>query len=566
MTSWFTTMIAITILLPTGRLSATSSWLCEDFDDDDNGVENGDCDNMIMISNGHSDWGDFSNDNIYDDCDVDGLVIDCYTTTVDDYTGHQQRTKNGTSCIRWDWVDDYDYLNKQFNDVTVSDAANFCRAVGKDFLWCWTSNSGGWDKCGIEKCVNNGISKCGNLKIEQPALVGRNVTFTFTPDSHDQDAVLEWQRATETKRHTWYTRPLTYKFIQYNENGTYYMVLTNSVPKGDELYYRIHYFNESMHCWMEAGKLELDDRHNNPCGFVYLRTKCVLKYENVYLEYYPSKDVMENPEGFERQWVRSKNRSASYINIKLGDDIYFENIKENGIYTLTVANSRMNGHYGVYCGKEAGFTNNVSVAVQVPPSDIKLEIKFYSVDPLRMYAVCTLKNSNSVCRANFTASNDIIGSEKNSSSMCLPHGAWKTEYVINLNISQEDNGTYVTCAADCAYFKGLVLRDTKTIQLPYRPVIKFNISRPMLSITKGERAHVKCVADSVPASNISWIELTDKEDKIKKQCDYQQECVLDVNADAISKQHFVCAIRYLKLSNNKTLIVNIYKSSKQDIV
>jgi hypothetical protein len=105
---------------------------------------------------------------------------------------------------------------------------------------------------------NNGIRKCGNLKIKQPALVGRNVTFTFNPDSHDQDAVLEWQRATETKRHTWYTRPFTYKFTQYNQNGTYYMVLTDSVPKGDELYYRIHYYNESMHCWMEAGKLELD--------------------------------------------------------------------------------------------------------------------------------------------------------------------------------------------------------------------------------------------------------------------------------------------------------------------
>jgi hypothetical protein len=88
----------------------------------------------------------------------------------------------------------------------------------------------------------------------------------------------------------------------------------------------------------------------------------------------------------------------------------------------------------------------------------------------------------------------------------------------------------------------------------------------MLSITKGERAHVKCTADSVPASNISWIELTDKEDKIKKQCDYEQECVLDVNADAISKQHFVCAIRYLQLNYNKTLTVDIHKSSKQDIV
>jgi hypothetical protein len=75
---------------------------------------------------------------------------------------------------------------------------------------------------------------------------------------------------------------------------------------------------------------------------------------------------MENPDSFERQWIRSKNGSASYINIKLGDDIYFEDKKENGMYTLTVsmANSRMNGHYGVYCSKEAGFTNNVSVAVQ----------------------------------------------------------------------------------------------------------------------------------------------------------------------------------------------------------
>ncbi|XP_060557062.1 uncharacterized protein LOC132717586 [Ruditapes philippinarum] len=188
-----------------------------------------------------------------------GVVIDCYSTTVNNYTGHQQTTKNGTPCIRWDSLDDYDFINKQFNDVTVSDAANFCRAVGKDFLWCLTSNSGSWDKCGIEKCDNNGIRKCGNLKIEQPALVGRNVTFTFTPDSHDPDAILEWQRATEAKRYSWYTRPLTHKFIQYNQNGIYYMVLTNSVPKGDELYYRIHYYNESMHCWMEAGKLELDD-------------------------------------------------------------------------------------------------------------------------------------------------------------------------------------------------------------------------------------------------------------------------------------------------------------------
>jgi predicted DNA-binding ArsR family transcriptional regulator len=88
----------------------------------------------------------------------------------------------------------------------------------------------------------------------------------------------------------------------------------------------------------------------------------------------------------------------------------------------------------------------------------------------------------------------------------------------------------------------------------------------MLNISEGERAHVKCVADSVPVSNISWIEMSDKENKIKKQCDYEQECVLDVNTNVISKQYLVCAIRYLQLNDNKTLIVNIYKSSKQDLL
>jgi hypothetical protein len=88
----------------------------------------------------------------------------------------------------------------------------------------------------------------------------------------------------------------------------------------------------------------------------------------------------------------------------------------------------------------------------------------------------------------------------------------------------------------------------------------------MLSITKGQRAQVKCIADSFPASNISWIEKTDKGVKAKKQCDNKQECVLDVNADVISRQHFVCAIRYLQFNDNKTLIINIHEPGKKDLV
>jgi hypothetical protein len=105
---------------------------------------------------------------------------------------------------------------------------------------------------------NDFLNKCGNLKIKQPALLGRNVTFTFTPDSYDPNAILEWQRA--AKRYPWYTRPLTYKFTQYNENGTYYMVLTESLSRIDEINYRIHYYNESMRCRMETGTLVLDGR------------------------------------------------------------------------------------------------------------------------------------------------------------------------------------------------------------------------------------------------------------------------------------------------------------------
>jgi hypothetical protein len=103
------------------------------------------------------------------------------------------------------------------------------------------------------------------------------------------------------------------------------------------------------------------DNPNNPCGFVYLRNDRVLEGENVYLEYYPSKDVMENPDNFRRDWwVRSKNGSTLYI--KIGDDTYIEDDIENGKYTLTFSiDNSMNGNYGVYCGSEVEFTNNISV-------------------------------------------------------------------------------------------------------------------------------------------------------------------------------------------------------------
>ncbi|XP_060582632.1 uncharacterized protein LOC132739011 [Ruditapes philippinarum] len=541
--------------------------------------------------------------------------------------------------------------------LLYSDAANFCRKVGKDKLWLLDVKQCHSGTCGIEKCDNNFVEKCGNLKIKQPALLGRNVTFTFTPDSYDPNAILEWQRAAE--RNPWFTQPLTYKFTQYNENGTYYMVLTDSLATNDEVNYRIHYYNESRRCRMETGKLKLGDNPNNPCGFVYQRNERVPEGGNIYLEYYPSKNA--NPVNyFTLEWAHSDTGYAPFT--KFEGDIYKTDKTENGMKLLTIpmANISMNGYYKVKCGSNAGFTNTVSVTVLVrpsapaftnlqdideckecivgsvkenievhcktsggtspvdvtltvgdkqvnsymtriildnrhhntvtcavmnsaltsplittakvyviqspvkvvlstprylkqgspvnitcqsqnsrpspmvyltisginvssadtmptfnketllynnattlttfkrewngkdiiccsynkwykkprycskpeqvnflfPPSDIKLEIKFDSVDPLHMYAVCTLNNSNPVCRANFTAASRIIGSEKNSSNTSLPHGAWKTKYFVHLNVNKKDDGKDVTCAAVCADFQYLELRDTKTIKVP----------------------------------------------------------------------------------------------------
>ena len=95
-----------------------------------------------------------------------------------------------------------------------------------------------------------------------------------------------------------------------------------------------------------------------------------------------------------------------------------------------------------------------------------------------------------------------------------------------------------------------------------RSEIEFNTSGSLLNVVKGEETHVKCSADSSPSSNMTWIEESDQGDIIRRQCDLQPECVLDINTDVISKRRFICAIRYLQIHDNKTLSVNIYKPSK----
>ena len=103
----------------------------------------------------------------------------------------------------------------------------------------------------------------------------------------------------------------------------------------------------------------------------------------------------------------------------------------------------------------------------VPPSRIKLDIKIDSVEPLQMYAVCTVYNSNPVCMAKIVAEREtIIGSERKSLNLTQPHRAWNSQYAVNLNVRQEDKGAFVKCVVKCEDFPDLDLTDTSMIVIP----------------------------------------------------------------------------------------------------
>jgi hypothetical protein len=104
---------------------------------------------------------------------------------------------------------------------------------------------------------DDGLLECGLFNIDKPTLLGRNITFSFTPDTYNPHAILEWQRSMNGVNQ-WKTIPLNDKFTQHERNMSYYLILTDSVRNNDEVFYRVHYYNETIHCWMDAGKLMLE--------------------------------------------------------------------------------------------------------------------------------------------------------------------------------------------------------------------------------------------------------------------------------------------------------------------
>ncbi|XP_053408468.1 uncharacterized protein LOC123559676 isoform X3 [Mercenaria mercenaria] len=204
------------------------------------------------------------------------------------------------------------------------------------------------------------VNQCGSLKAEQPTILGRNVTFTFTPET-TSDADVKWHRA--KKGNPWCPLPNGNKFTQYSQDGTYYLILTDTVSDNDEVVYRVDYKNNSVSCSMETPKLQLQDITSD-CGFVYLKTTKAKEGENVELEYYPSEYVMQNEEHTVRQWMHSTD------SINVTKNVYEEEREPNDKYVLTISmfNEQKNGQYGVYCGGTAGLSNFVEVILPVAPS------------------------------------------------------------------------------------------------------------------------------------------------------------------------------------------------------
>ncbi|XP_053372784.1 uncharacterized protein LOC123559674 [Mercenaria mercenaria] len=691
------------------------------------------------------------------------VASDCFRTTTYEYKGHQQTTKNGQTCIRWDSFD-HKYSNPdKVQEATTSEDVNYCRDPDRDdYLWCFVSSDKYWNFCDIDKCVTVDVNQCGSLNIEQPTILGRNVTFTFTPET-TSDADLDWQWSNE--RNSWSTLPNHKKFTQYFQDGTYYLVLTDTVRDYDEVFYRVGYTNNSVSCSMETPKLQFQDISSNRCGFVYLRTTKVIEGKKVELEYYPSKYIVHNQEHFVRMWKRSTQYQT--ITIRLTKDVYEKEMESNDKYLLTITmfNERMNGRYGVYCGGTASYSNMVQVILPVapsapafeglkdidnckgcivgedgdqfsvlcktsggtepvivtmsvgieslspqrynktegymvfftlrknhhmammtctvmndalalpliitarvyviksptlkiftvpqilkeghvgiiscildegrpapdvilnisgmevssavqtdsfnaatylytsavylttferiwnnenvtccrynewykvtnecsptkrlnvkfPPADIKLAVKVEQKPPHQIYAVCTIYNSNPACAANISAPNGIIVSERYTRNVSQPHGAWNSEYAVNLDINKDDNGEEIECTADCQHFD-VDLKVARSIILPYAPIIEFNISGSELTILQGEQAHIKCSAQSIPASYISWVEQSDVGNITLKLCQLKTECVIAIEANLTQQRQFICQTHYLQTSDQKRLTVNILEKDEK---
>ena len=78
------------------------------------------------------------------------LIPDCVLLA--DYAGKLATTKKGYECQKWDMDFPHEHSfhsNENFPaDGSETNAENFCRAAGQDYLWCYTTDPDKrWDTC-----------------------------------------------------------------------------------------------------------------------------------------------------------------------------------------------------------------------------------------------------------------------------------------------------------------------------------------------------------------------------------------------------------------------------------
>ncbi|XP_060605370.1 uncharacterized protein LOC132757892 [Ruditapes philippinarum] len=155
---------------------------------------------------------------------------------------------------------------------------------------------------------------------------------------------------------------------------------------------------------------------------------------------------MENPDNFERQWVRSKN--GSRFDIKIGNDIYIENNIENGKYTLTfsIDNSK-SGNYSVNCGGEAGFTNNISVVGLVPPSAPDF-VGLQDIHDCKKCIVGSEKENIQVhCKTSGgTPPVDATVTVGDKSFQAMHHEVDRSVYIAFITLADSYHNTTITCS------------------------------------------------------------------------------------------------------------------------
>jgi hypothetical protein len=80
------------------------------------------------------------------------------------------------------------------------------------------------------------------------------VTFSFTPDTYDPNATLVWLRSLNGINDWRGAKSIN----MFEKNMIYYMITTGSDKDNDEAFYAVLYYNDTLECYIYAGKITLE--------------------------------------------------------------------------------------------------------------------------------------------------------------------------------------------------------------------------------------------------------------------------------------------------------------------